>query len=85
MSLSASENEFFIEECNSLDEKAFDKNINNALNGFFTKSVQFVLIHPPYLDIIKCESRVENGTPSILAAMSVASARKVFVYPKRCK
>ena len=53
MSSSAFNNEFFIEKGNSLDEKAFDENIKSAFNSFLTKSVQFVLIHPPYLDIVK--------------------------------
>jgi len=46
-------NDFFINECNSLDTERIDEFTTNAFNNFFTKSVQFVLMHPPYLDIVK--------------------------------
>ncbi len=39
----------FIKTCDSLNAKQVDKNINSA----FTKNVQFILMHPPYLDIVK--------------------------------
>ena len=39
----------FIKTCNSLDSNQFDENFDNA----FTKNVQFILMHPPYLDIVK--------------------------------
>jgi hypothetical protein len=35
----------FIKHCNSLDSKQF--------NDVFTKQAQFILMHPPYLDIVK--------------------------------
>lgn len=39
----------FIKTCDSLNAKQVDGNFNKA----FTKNVQFVLMHPPYLDIVK--------------------------------
>lgn len=39
----------FIKHCNSLSSQQVDENFNNA----FTKNVQFILMHPPYLDIVK--------------------------------
>jgi hypothetical protein len=44
---------FFFTECNSLDTKQVDANINLAFHRLSAKSVQFVLMHPPYLDIVK--------------------------------
>lgn len=35
----------FVKHCNSLDSKAFENT--------FTRKVQFILMHPPYLDIVK--------------------------------
>lgn len=46
-------NEFFIKECNSLDAEQVNSNIEIALEKVSAKSVQFVLMHPPYLDIVK--------------------------------
>lgn len=53
MSATAFSNDFYIKECNSLDDKQVNENINTAFNNFFTKTVQFILMHPPYLDIVK--------------------------------
>ena len=44
---------FYINHCNSLDGEQVDENIQNANEKFKTKSVQFVLMHPPYMDIVK--------------------------------
>jgi len=44
---------FYINSCNSLDIKQVDKNVKIANKKFNTKSVQFVLMHPPYMDIVK--------------------------------
>lgn len=41
--------ETFIKHCNSLDSTEFDANFNTA----FASKVQFILMHPPYLDIVK--------------------------------
>jgi hypothetical protein len=46
-------NKFFIKECNSLNLEQVSNNITKAFNNLTTKSVQFVLMHPPYLDIVK--------------------------------
>lgn len=39
----------FIKHCDSLNSKQIDEYFNDA----FTNKVQFVLMHPPYLDIVK--------------------------------
>jgi DNA modification methylase len=44
---------FYINHCNSLDSTEVDKNIQQANNKFNSQSVQFVLMHPPYMDIVK--------------------------------
>lgn len=44
---------FYINRCNSLDNLEVDKNIQNANRKFNSKNVQFVLMHPPYMDIVK--------------------------------
>ena len=41
--------DFFIVECNSMNTQSVDKNFENM--GI--KNVQFVLMHPPYMDIVK--------------------------------
>ncbi|WP_148801812.1 DNA methyltransferase [Campylobacter concisus] len=41
--------DFFIAECDSMNTQSVDKNFDNI--GI--KSVQFVLMHPPYMDIVK--------------------------------
>lgn len=45
--------QLFFTECNSLDSAQFDTNIYRAFAELSTKSAQFVLMHPPYLDIVK--------------------------------
>ena len=47
------ESEYFIEECNSLDAEKVDLNFSRAFEKLSVKSSQFVLMHPPYLNIIK--------------------------------
>jgi 16S rRNA G966 N2-methylase RsmD len=44
---------YFIKECNSLDAQKVDDNFETSFDKLSSKSVQFVLIHPPYLDIVK--------------------------------
>jgi len=44
---------FYINNCNSLDSVEVDKNVEQANNKFVSKNVQFVLMHPPYMDIVK--------------------------------
>jgi tRNA G10 N-methylase Trm11 len=43
---------FYINNCNSLDNLEVN-NIENANRKFNSKSVQFILMHPPYMDIVK--------------------------------
>jgi DNA methylase len=43
----------FIKTCNSLDSKEVDENFGIAFQQLQTKSLQFILMHPPYLDIVK--------------------------------
>jgi site-specific DNA-adenine methylase len=43
----------FVKTCNSLNSKEVDENFNDASRQLQTKSVQFILMHPPYLDIVK--------------------------------
>lgn len=43
----------FIKECNSLDAQKVADNFEIAFDKLSMKSVQFVLMHPPYLDIVK--------------------------------
>jgi hypothetical protein len=47
------ESEYFIEECNSLDAEKVDLSFTQAFENLSVKSSQVVLIHPPYLDIVK--------------------------------
>ena len=47
------ESEYFIEECNSLDTEKVNLNLNQAFEKLSVKSSQFILMHPPYLDIVK--------------------------------
>ena len=44
---------FYINNCNSLDTLEVDKNIEIANKKFNKNSVQFILIHPPYMNIVK--------------------------------
>ena len=45
--------DYSINLCNSLDEKAVDDTVLSSLKKYSQKSVQFVLMHPPYMDIVK--------------------------------
>ena len=47
------EDNFYINNCNSLDKLQVDENCELAEKKFNSKNVQFVLIHPPYMDIVK--------------------------------
>lgn len=44
---------FYINYCNSLNSEQVDVNIQNANKKLQTQSVQFILMHPPYMDIVK--------------------------------
>jgi hypothetical protein len=43
----------FIGKCNSLDAEKVNLNFSQAFEKLSVKSSQFVLMHPPYLDIVK--------------------------------
>lgn len=43
----------YIKNCNSLDFQEVGDQLNEAFQKFNTKNIQFVLMHPPYLDIVK--------------------------------
>ena len=45
--------DFYINYCNSLDSLEVENNILNAYKKLESKSVQFILMHPPYMDIVK--------------------------------
>ena len=47
------ESEYFIEECNSLDAEKVNLNISRAFEKLSVKTSHFILMHPPYLDIVK--------------------------------
>ncbi|HEX8636447.1 MAG TPA: DNA methyltransferase, partial [Pyrinomonadaceae bacterium] len=47
------EQNFFIKTSNSLDAEQVDSNFNEAFEKLVVKSSQFVLMHPPYMDIVK--------------------------------
>jgi hypothetical protein len=53
MENSGFDDKFYINYCNSLDSVLVDENISNANQKISSKSVQFVLMHPPYMDIVK--------------------------------
>lgn len=46
-------NDFFINECDSVNSQQMENDLTLAFQKFSKKSVQFVLMHPPYLDIVK--------------------------------
>ena len=53
MENSGFDDKFYINYCNSLDSVQVDENISNANQKISSESVQFVLMHPPYMDIVK--------------------------------
>lgn len=46
-------NNFYINNCNSMDQIFVDNSLEIAKNKLNIKNVQFVLMHPPYMDIVK--------------------------------
>ena len=49
----AYQEKYYIAECNSLDESAVSQNMQSASQKLSNTQVQFVLMHPPYMDIVK--------------------------------
>ena len=56
--------DFYIKECNSLDSEIVNLNIGKAFENLSVKSSQFVLMHPPYMDIVKFTD-IENDLSHI--------------------
>lgn len=44
---------FEIQECDVTNNEKFAENINKSLTNLNSKKVQFAIMHPPYLDIVK--------------------------------
>lgn len=55
---------FEIQECDVTNKEKFEENINKSLNSLNSKQVQFVIMHPPYLDIVKFTNQ-ENDLSQI--------------------
>lgn len=55
----SSENSF-IKHCNSLNSQQVTDNFNLAFQKLKTKNVQFILMHPPYLDIVKFTDNIDD-------------------------
>lgn len=47
------EKKFYIAECDATQKKEVEQKTNSGINKLKSKSVQFVLMHPPYMDIVK--------------------------------
>ena len=45
--------DYYIANCNSLNIKQVNENFNKAFKYFQTKTYQFALLHPPYMNIVK--------------------------------
>ena len=52
--------DYHIANCNSLDKKSVEQNFQKAKEQLCIKSVQFVLMHPPYMDIVKFTQKKED-------------------------
>jgi DNA modification methylase len=52
--------DFEIFLANSLDKEVVNKNIKNTLENFNAKKAQFILMHPPYMDIVKFTQKDED-------------------------
>lgn len=55
-----SSREHFIARCNTRDACDVDASINSGLENLGRSSVQFVLMHPPYMDIVKFSDDPED-------------------------
>ncbi len=51
--IDSNQDNFEIHECDITNKDNFDKKINKTLLKFDSNKVQFALMHPPYMDIIK--------------------------------
>ena len=76
--------DFFVAECDSMNAQSVDKNFENM--GI--KNVQFVLMHPPYMDIVKFTddendlSRCDNINEFVKKFKLVCENSLKFLYKK---
>lgn len=52
--------DYVINECDVKDEKKVDRLTNKSLDILNKKKVQFVIMHPPYMDIVKFTNNKED-------------------------
>ena len=52
--------DYYIANCNSLDKNMVEENLQKAKENLKTNSVQFILMHPPYMDIVKFTDKKED-------------------------
>lgn len=51
---------YVLNNCDVVDTNKFNKCMSTSLNAFKKKKVDFLITHPPYLDIIKFTNQVED-------------------------
>jgi len=51
---------FIINECDVADEILFKENVEKSLLELNAEKVQFIIVHPPYMDIIKFTEKTED-------------------------
>lgn len=51
---------FAIDDCDVTSKEKFDNKIQDYLKKFNSKNVHFVILHPPYMDIIKFTDKKED-------------------------
>ena len=56
--------EYDIQECDVTNYEIFEQKIRNSLNKLSSKNVQFAIMHPPYMDIVKF-TNLENDLSQI--------------------
>lgn len=67
----SSEIKFKINECDVTDKINFEKNLKKSLEEFDSGAVDFIIVHPPYLDIVKFTGLKED--------LSQISDTKIFL------
>ncbi len=58
--LNSDQTKFDIQNCDVANTSTFDVKINKSLNKLQTEKVQFLIMHPPYLDIVKFTDKKED-------------------------
>ncbi|EIE9531338.1 DNA adenine methylase, partial [Campylobacter jejuni] len=51
---------YFLGNCDNTDIKKVDELLENALNKLESKKSQFIILHPPYMDIVKFSEKKED-------------------------